>query len=170
MFGKSPAEQDLESRSIVNTHIIFSYYPFIKLGWISKIDPHDVNFLEAQGCFRVPTRPILDEFIREYFLHVHPILPMINEKIFWKMYENNDSNSRGVSHMSLLVFHAMLFASSSVSVGYQPSFQERTDRNKVRDFGLRSDTRFCSQSKRKSFLLQKSKGKFSRSRTFLSLT
>jgi hypothetical protein len=100
---------------------MFSYYPFIKLGSISKIDPHDVNFLETQGCFRVPTRPILDEFIREYFLHIHPILPIINEETFWEIYEDYDSNLRGVSRISLLVFHAMLFASSSVSTEYQSS-------------------------------------------------
>ena len=85
------------------------------------IDPHDVNFLETQGCFRVPTRPILDEFIREYFLHIHPILPIINEKTFWKIYENYDSTLPGVSRISLFVFHAMLFASSSVSIEYQSS-------------------------------------------------
>jgi hypothetical protein len=83
---------------------------------MSKIAPHDINFLEAQGCFRVPTRPILDEFIREYFLHIHPILPIINENTFWKMYEDYNSNLRGVPRISLLVFHAMLFASSSVSL------------------------------------------------------
>lgn len=112
---RSSAEQDVESRSIANTHIMFSYYAFIQLDSIPKIAPHDVNFLEAQGCFRVPTRPILDEFIREYFLHIHPMLPIINEKVFWEMYEDFDSNPRGPSRISLLVFQSMLFASASVS-------------------------------------------------------
>jgi hypothetical protein len=118
LFERSTAEQDLESRSIVNTHIMFSYYPFVKLCAMSKIAPHDVNFLEAQGCFRLPTRPILDEFVQEYFLHVHPILPIINEKTFWKMYDDHDSNQFGLRPISLLVFHAMLFAASSVSLPF----------------------------------------------------
>lgn len=94
---------------------MFSYYPFIKLSAISKIAPQDVNFLDTQGCFRVPIRPILDEFIQEYFLHIHPILPIINEEIFWKTYDDHESSSNEATPISLLVFHAMLFAASSVS-------------------------------------------------------
>jgi len=82
IFESSTAQMDSESRSIINSHVMYSYYPFLKLGSISKLSPQEVNFLEAQGCFRVPSRPILDEFIREYFLHMHPMLPIINEGLF----------------------------------------------------------------------------------------
>ncbi|KAF5591668.1 fungal specific transcription factor domain-containing protein [Fusarium pseudocircinatum] len=36
---------------------------------LSQLPPDDVGFLRQQGCLSVPPRPILDEFIREYFLH-----------------------------------------------------------------------------------------------------
>ena len=68
---------------------------------------HDVYFLDTQGCFKVPNRQALDEFVREYFLHVHPSLPLIDESAFWKMYSGNGS-------FSLFLFQAMLFGSSSV--------------------------------------------------------
>ncbi|KAG5765948.1 hypothetical protein H9Q72_005975 [Fusarium xylarioides] len=50
------------------SHIIYSYYPFLDLD-ISGLLPDDINYLEAQGCFRVPTPEALDEFVQEYFLH-----------------------------------------------------------------------------------------------------
>jgi hypothetical protein len=72
--------------------------------------PQDVNYLESQGCFRVPTREILDEFVQQYFLHVHPVLPMLNEGDFWDMYGNSGHGGSG-EKISLLVFQSMLFSS-----------------------------------------------------------
>ncbi|KAF4340431.1 cutinase transcription factor 1 beta [Fusarium beomiforme] len=67
------------------SHIIYSYYPFLDLD-ISGLLPDDINYLEAQGCFRVPTPEALDEFVKEYFLHVHPALPLLDEAWFWNIY------------------------------------------------------------------------------------
>lgn len=89
----------------------YSYYPFLTIGNLPNIPPQDVNYLELQGCLRVPTRRILDEFVQQYFLHVHPLLPMLNEGDFWDMYcgpgPANDT-------ISLLLLHSMLFASCNV--------------------------------------------------------
>lgn len=76
--------------------------------------PQDVNFLDSQGCLRVPTRPILDEFVQQYFLHVHPLLPFLNEGDFWNLYCHQGSGGTG-EKMSLLVFQAMLFSCCNVS-------------------------------------------------------
>ena len=110
----SPEQIESESRSTVDNHVIYSYYPFLKLDILSHMSSQDVNFLEIQGCFRVPTRPALDEFIREYFLHIHPTLPMIDEGDFWDMYTNRGISPIERPCISLFVFQAMLFASSSV--------------------------------------------------------
>jgi hypothetical protein len=72
--------------------------------------PHqDINFLDLEGCFRVPVRSILDQFIEQYFLHVHPMMPLLNEGDFWDMYDSlSDTPPR---NLSLLLFQAILFAS-----------------------------------------------------------
>jgi hypothetical protein len=60
---------------------------------IHQIPQADFSFLELQGCLKVPVRPLLDEFIRQYFLHVHPTLPVVNEGDFWDIYDTADENS-----------------------------------------------------------------------------
>ncbi|KAF5244085.1 hypothetical protein FANTH_7840, partial [Fusarium anthophilum] len=92
------------------SHIIYSYYSFLDLD-ISGLLPDDINYLEAQGCFRVPTPEALDEFVQEYFLHVHPALPLLDEAWFWAIYTRS---VRGRSNISLFVFQAMLFTACSL--------------------------------------------------------
>ncbi|KXH28395.1 fungal specific transcription factor domain-containing protein [Colletotrichum simmondsii] len=90
--------------------VTYSFYPFLALGNLHGIPPQDVNYLELQGCLRVPTRAILDEFVQQYFLHVHPLLPMIHEGDFWDLYCVNPTSYVPGEKLSLLVFQAMLFA------------------------------------------------------------
>jgi hypothetical protein len=92
------------------SHIIYSYYSFLDLD-LSGLLPDDINYLEAQGCFRVPTPEALDEFVKEYFLHVHPALPLLDEAWFWDIYGRP---IRSRSNLSLFVFQAMLFTACSV--------------------------------------------------------
>jgi hypothetical protein len=104
--------------------VLFSYYPFLELDIMSHMSAQDVNFIEQQGCFRVPTRPALDEFVREYFLHVHPSLPIIDEGEFWNMYAHRGNLPPDRSRMSLFIFQAILFASCSVCTGSSsPAFK-----------------------------------------------
>ncbi|KAH7239917.1 uncharacterized protein BKA55DRAFT_114597 [Fusarium redolens] len=91
------------------SHIIYSYYSFLDLD-LSGLLPDDINYLEAQGCFRVPTPEALDEFVKEYFLHVHPALPLLDEAWFWDIYGRP---IRSRSNLSLFVFQAMLFTACS---------------------------------------------------------
>jgi hypothetical protein len=100
----------------LSNEIVYSYYPFLVAGNLSNILPQDVNYLESQGCFRVPTRAVLDEFVQQYFLHVHPFLPLINEGDFWDLYcQHGSSGPSSQQRMSLLVFQSMIFATSNVS-------------------------------------------------------
>ncbi|EXM21513.1 hypothetical protein RAB80_010078 [Fusarium oxysporum f. sp. vasinfectum] len=101
----SSSDAKLSSQS----HIIYSYYSFLDLD-ISGLLPDDINYLEAQGCFRVPTPEALDEFVQEYFLHVHPALPLLDEAWFWAIFTRP---VRGRSNLSLFVFQAMLFTACS---------------------------------------------------------
>ncbi|KAI5864845.1 fungal-specific transcription factor domain-containing protein [Durotheca rogersii] len=99
-----------DQRIAMNADVTYSYYPFIRIGNLHNIMPQDVNYLESQGCLRVPTRAILDEFVQQYFLHVHPIMPIVNEGDFWDMYCGQ--NSAGpTDSVSLVFFQALLFSS-----------------------------------------------------------
>ncbi|KAF4765597.1 hypothetical protein HAV15_003587 [Penicillium sp. str.  len=90
--------------------ILYFHYPFLVINNIRNIPPHDLNFLELQGCLRVPTRDLLYELVQQYFLHVHPILPLMNEGDFWDVYFHS-ADDPPTKPISLLVFQAMLFAS-----------------------------------------------------------
>lgn len=95
------------------SHITYSYYPFLTLD-MSGLEPDDVHYLESRNCLSVPTPDALDDFIREYFLHVHPGLPLLDEAQFWAVY-SGDKEPCGEPTISLFLFQAMLFASCSVS-------------------------------------------------------
>lgn len=96
------------------SNIIFSFYRFLELRDLPSLPPEDVKFLELKGCLHVPTGPILDEFVRQYFLHVHPCLPVIDEAQFWQMYSLRGGGSGRNRSISLFIFQAMLFASCAV--------------------------------------------------------
>lgn len=59
----------------------------------------------------MPTRAILDEFLQQYFLHVHPLLPLVNEGDFWDLYCQNPNSSSPTERISLLLFQSIMFAS-----------------------------------------------------------
>ncbi|KAI8955540.1 hypothetical protein F4801DRAFT_270950 [Xylaria longipes] len=110
-FGSlgNPENSLWDSQLPLNADVTYSYYPFLSINNLHNVIPQDVNFLESQGCLRIPTRAILDEFMQQYFLHVHPLLPFLNEGDFWNLYCHQGSGIVG-ERMSLLVFQAMLFS------------------------------------------------------------
>ncbi|KAI1209186.1 uncharacterized protein F4807DRAFT_427495 [Annulohypoxylon truncatum] len=99
-----------DQRVTVNADVTYSYYPFINISNLHNIMPQDVNYLELQGCLRIPTRAILDEFVQQYFLHIHPVMPVVNEGDFWDMY-CNQSFAEPTEKVSLVFFQALLFSS-----------------------------------------------------------
>jgi hypothetical protein len=108
------AQTSPRSNTISASHVNFSYYPFLEMDFLSQLSSDSVNILESQQCFRIPTPGILDAFVREYFLHVHPNLPILNEAAFWDLYRLSGPVPPDGSRISLFVFRAMLFASCSV--------------------------------------------------------
>lgn len=94
--------------------VVYTYYPFLTLDNLYNCLPQDVDFLEAEGCLHLPTRAIMDQIVRQYFLHVHPLLPVLNEGDFWEMYYNKGLGE--TPKMSLLVFQAIMFVSCNVSL------------------------------------------------------
>ncbi|KXJ87877.1 hypothetical protein Micbo1qcDRAFT_151449 [Microdochium bolleyi] len=91
--------------------VLYSHLPFLAVGNIHRIPFEDVNYLESQGCLHVPTRPMLDNFVEQYFLHVHPLLPLLDKGEFWDMYSQADAPCPQEEKVSLLLFQAMIYSS-----------------------------------------------------------
>ncbi|RGP72894.1 cutinase transcription factor 1 beta [Fusarium longipes] len=85
-------------------------YAFLQVPDTKDLLPQDLAFLVSQGCFIVPQRAALDDFLRQYFLHVHPMLPILNEKDFWLSYNSVDADVE--YEMPMLVLQGVLFISS----------------------------------------------------------
>ncbi|KAF4974207.1 hypothetical protein FZEAL_8867 [Fusarium zealandicum] len=85
-------------------------YSFLQAPDTRNLLPQDLAFLVGQGCFVVPHRAALDEFMRQYFLHVHPMLPVLNESDHWQSYNSEDTESP--YKMSFLVLQGVLFISA----------------------------------------------------------
>lgn len=118
-LGRAPSPRPFPTHSgstqlDSHTDMIFAYFDFLETETLSHIAPEDVKFLEYKGCFHIPQRPILDDLVREYFLHVHPVLPVLDERLFWEIYIPGGSRT-GCRKVPLFVFRAMLFVSCSVS-------------------------------------------------------
>lgn len=79
------------------------------------LSQQDVHFLDLKGCLRLPPKVILDEFMRLYFLHVHPRLPLLDEGSFWTTYCLDPAPDPPDQGISLLLMQAMIFATSAVS-------------------------------------------------------
>ncbi|KAL4899243.1 hypothetical protein BDW74DRAFT_183986 [Aspergillus multicolor] len=93
-------------------HVNFASYDFLELRGLTTgiLDRADIAFLTAKGCLSVPAESVLDEFVRQYFLQVHPSSPVIDEAEFWGIYKGT---RQGVGKkISLFVFQAVVFAGS----------------------------------------------------------
>ena len=91
----------------------FHYYEFLDLKSLSKVQQDDVRYLEFTGSLHIPARSVLDEIVREYFLHVHPVLPVVDERTFWTMYDDSMMDLDRPGKLSLFVFQSMLFAAAA---------------------------------------------------------
>ncbi|KPM38667.1 hypothetical protein AK830_g7894 [Neonectria ditissima] len=88
-------------------------YSILEAPKVHSLSPEDLDYLYKQGCFVVPQRNILNEFIQQYFLHIHPMLPMLNEADFWALYHPQHSDTASGERMPLIVLQGILFSSCS---------------------------------------------------------
>ncbi|KAL2828848.1 fungal-specific transcription factor domain-containing protein [Aspergillus pseudoustus] len=107
-LGENSSSSDV---STLDKSVIFPYYEFLELKQLSELSPADVRYLDSKGCFRVPATPYLEDYLHEYFLHVHPCMPVVDEAEFWSSYEKEGRSDD--TKVSLLLFQAMLFAASA---------------------------------------------------------
>jgi hypothetical protein len=97
-------------------YIGYSYYRFLALDNISSMPARDYKFLEQEGCLHVPIPLVLDVFVRQYFLHMHSMLPILDEGNFWDVYNQRFETPSPSRTISLLILQTMLFASCNVSL------------------------------------------------------
>lgn len=93
----------------------FQTFKFLDDAAFCKLRQIDYDYLLQSGCFEVPSRSTLSNFVTEYFLHIHPMLPILDEKSFWSVYSGVSDSSTKLQRISLFVFQAMLAAGSLVS-------------------------------------------------------
>ncbi len=84
--------------------------PFLLSDGLKHLAPEDFAFLGSKGSLSVPDRAYTREFITQYFIRIHPILPVLDEVKFWRAFEGGSSEK-----ISLFVFQSLLFASCPVS-------------------------------------------------------
>ena len=102
------------------TSVVYTDYRFLGISNLPNMRSRDIDYLELQGCFLIPRREALDHIVQQYFLRVHPFLPLLNEKTFWEMYNGRIPSNAPALTFSLLTFQALLFASSNVSLSWNP--------------------------------------------------
>lgn len=98
--------------------VVYCSYSFLTISNMFYVPAQDVRFLDKEDCFRLPARSILDQAIQQYFLHVHPLLPMLSEADFWEAYYSPAPEE--TKKTSLLLIQAMLFVSCNVGQIYRP--------------------------------------------------
>ncbi|KAF5646965.1 cutinase transcription factor 1 beta [Fusarium tjaetaba] len=108
-LGEATARQSPGHRlSQARVEITFAYYPFLYINNLSSLHPDDLNYLDSQGCFKLPESSCLDHLVRAFFQHAHPILPVVNEAEFWSIYDPLTSGDK-TGRIPVILLSAMLF-------------------------------------------------------------
>jgi hypothetical protein len=95
-----------------NVFLPLHFFPFVNLPELRTLKATEVSFLECQGALALPIGEVMDVFAKNYFLYVHPCMPVIDEAYFWRHYRSVDKQGEG---FSILLMRAVLFAAVSVS-------------------------------------------------------
>ncbi|KAH7090451.1 fungal-specific transcription factor domain-containing protein [Paraphoma chrysanthemicola] len=92
----------------------YTHYSFVE-SHASQVASLELEiFMEAMQCFVLPGPTILDEFVRQYFLHVHPNIPVLDEGEFMSAYcQCTQRGAQGRKGVSLFLLQGMLYASST---------------------------------------------------------
>lgn len=88
-------------------------------GQSSRTSPNAVPsarmFTQDEPCEVLPT-PLRDYLTKIYFLHVHPLCPIVDEFDWYEYYDNLKDEDELKMHDNLILFQAMMFAALAVSL------------------------------------------------------
>lgn len=71
-----------------------------------RLAVEDVEYIERKGALCLPTARFRTELLKSYLLWVHPEVPVLDLDLFLRAIADND----GTNPISLLLFHAVMFA------------------------------------------------------------
>ncbi|KAF5573689.1 cutinase transcription factor 1 beta [Fusarium pseudoanthophilum] len=125
-LGEATARQSPgHSLSQARVEITYAYYPFLYISNLSSLHLDDINYLDSQGCFKLPESSCLNHLVRAFFQHAHPILPVVNEAEFWSIYDPLTSGDKAgripVILLSAMLFVACKYVNGNVLQGMQYS-------------------------------------------------
>ncbi|KAJ5360472.1 hypothetical protein N7517_009663 [Penicillium concentricum] len=75
----------------------------------TSLEVSDLDYLESKGAMCLPTAPFRKQLLKSYILWVHPQVPVLDLDGFLRSIAANDGKTR----ISLLLFHAVMFAASA---------------------------------------------------------
>lgn len=133
-----------DTPSTTDVYVPFYFHKFLKLGDMQHLSPTEIRCLEREYCLQVPSGRVLDEFVRQYFLYVHPCLPLLNEGHFWALYSGSGRDGNCSPTFSLALFQAILFTACRVSHQYprrerprsKTGSSSRLARSRLADLGI----------------------------------
>ena len=96
---------------VEESFVHYSQCPSLELGDLSGLDDADVAFLTAKQSLHIPPHNLIDDFLRQFFMEIQPYMPLMDESLFWSIYENQSTDGQP-RRIPLLLFQAMLFAGS----------------------------------------------------------
>ncbi|KAJ5823877.1 hypothetical protein N7447_006217, partial [Penicillium robsamsonii] len=75
----------------------------------TRLEMSDLDYVESKGAMCLPTAPFRKQLLKSYVLWVHPQVPVLDLDKFLHSIAANDGKTR----ISLLLFHAVMFAASA---------------------------------------------------------
>jgi hypothetical protein len=94
-------------------NVPYTDYAFVDSQQLLSLPSEDVAFLASKGSLSLPASNAIDEFAQQYFKHIHPLVPVLDEAKFWRICRNNQPTG---AKISLFVLQSLIFASCPVSV------------------------------------------------------
>ncbi|KAJ5365524.1 Transcription factor [Penicillium concentricum] len=89
-------------------NVPYTEYAFVDSQQLLSLSSEDIAFLTSKNCLNLPASDTIDAFVQQYFRRIHPLVPVLDEAEFWRIYRNNQSTG---SKISLFVLQSLLCAS-----------------------------------------------------------
>lgn len=85
--------------------------------WLTPGNDSAITKLRSEGCFSIPSAAPRAKFLKQYFFHIHPMLPLLDESTVRQL--SNVGTLESAAHADdltlLLLLQALLLATSIVS-------------------------------------------------------
>ena len=79
----------------------------------ASLSTQDREFLQHKGVFTMPQKNTFTELLRAYFHHIHPIMPIVDVKVFF-----NSNQGTQTGEWNSLLLWSMFFAAANVGQSF----------------------------------------------------